>query len=445
MKFRNVDLLKGNIVPSLVFFALPILISSLFQQLYNAADTTIVGNYLGDEALAAVGASVSIFELIVGFAMGVANGMGIVVARYFGADDEEGIKRSVAASLIIGGCISAVVMLIGYFFLYDLLIVINTPEHILSEAYSYIYLIMMFFFLTFYYNLASVLLSSIGNSLTPLIILLISSVLNIALDIVFITVFRMGIKGAAIATVMAQCVSVCLSIIYIMRKAAKLVPEWRHFRFNRYVYAEILTQGLSMGFMASIVATGSVILQTSVNSLGVSIIAAQTTARRIFFFFTRPILAFATALMTFVSQNFGAGQYERIKSAVKSANIISVGMSIVIGIFLFIVAEPLIRLLSGSDNVELIESAKLYIYVSSAMYAVLGVLFNLRNSLQGINKKMEAVVSSLIELISKIVFVIFIIPHMGYLGVVITEPVIWIFMTAQLWCSWRRWSSRISV
>ena len=326
MRFRNCDLLSSPIVPSLVFFALPILFSSLFQQLYNAADTTIVGNYLGDEALAAVGASVAVFELVVGF------------------------------------------------------------------------------------------------------------------DIVFITSLGMGVKSAAVATVLAQFISVSLSVAYIINKAKVLVPELKHFKYNKAIYAELLTQGLSMGFMSSIVATGSVILQTSVNAMGVSIIGAQTTARRIFFFFTRPLLAIATALMTFVSQNFGAQQYDRIRTAVKSANYISIAVSVVMGIFLYLISEPLIRLLSGSDNVELIESAKLYIYVSSAMYAVLGVLFNLRNSLQGIGRKLQAVASSVIELISKIVFVIFIIPKLGYPGVIITEPVIWVFMTAQLWWSWKRWT-----
>lgn len=431
-KVKSIDLLSSPIVSSLLTFALPILISNALQQFYNAADTTIVGNFLGFRSLAAIGATSAIYELIVGFAIGIANGMGIVVARHFGAGDIEKIKRAVAGSIVIGGVLSLAVMLIGGVWLYELLRLVHIPENIIDEAYSYIYIIMIFFFLTFFYNWSASMLRAIGNSLTPLLILLLTSVINIGLDILFITKFNSGIKGAAIATVISQAISALLCIVYMYIKADILIPKLKHFKYNYYVYADLSTQGFAMGFMSSIVSIGTVILQTAVNGMGVTIIAAQTTGRRIMFFLMMPMSSLATALTTFVSQNFGAGNKSRIKSAVKYANIINTIWSIIAVVFVYTLSIPLIRFISGSYDKELIANAKLYIAMAAPFFWALGILFNLRNALQGMDRKIEPLISSCIELICKIAFVLFVIPRVGYAGVVLTEPIIWVVMVLQL-------------
>ena len=431
-RVKSIDLLSSPIVSSLLTFALPILISNALQQFYNAADTTIVGNFLGFRSLAAIGATSAIYELIVGFAIGIANGMGIVVARHFGAGDIEKIKKAVAGSIVIGGVLSLAVMLIGGFWLYGLLRLVHIPENIINEAYSYIYIIMIFFFLTFFYNWSASMLRAIGNSLTPLLILLLTSVINIGLDILFITKFNTGIKGAAIATVISQAISALLCIVYMYIKADILIPKLKHFKYNYYVYADLSTQGFAMGFMSSIVSIGTVILQTAVNGMGVTIIAAQTTGRRIMFFLMMPMSSLATALTTFVSQNFGAGNKSRIKSAVKYANIINTIWSIISVVFVYTLSIPLIRFISGSYDKELIANAKLYIAMAAPFFWALGILFNLRNALQGMDRKIEPLISSCIELICKIAFVLFVIPRVGYAGVVFTEPIIWVVMVLQL-------------
>ena len=431
-KVKSIDLLSSPIVSSLLTFALPILISNALQQFYNAADTTIVGNFLGFNSLAAIGATSAIYELIVGFAIGIANGMGIVVARHFGAGDIEKIKKAVAGSIVIGSVLSLAVMLIGGFWLYELLRLVHIPENIIDKAYSYIYIIMIFFFLTFFYNWSASMLRAIGNSLTPLLILLITSVINIGLDILFITRFNSGIKGAAIATVISQAISALLCIVYMYIKADILIPKLKHFKYNYYVYADLSTQGFAMGFMSSIVSIGTVILQTAVNGMGVTIIAAQTTGRRIMFFLMMPMSSLATALTTFVSQNFGAGNKSRIKSAVKYANIINTIWSIIAVVFVYTMSIPLIRFISGSYDKELIANAKLYIAMAAPFFWALGILFNLRNALQGMDRKIEPLISSCIELICKIAFVLFVIPRVGYAGVVFTEPIIWVVMVLQL-------------
>ncbi len=431
-KVKSIDLLSSPIVSSLLTFALPILISNALQQFYNAADTTIVGNFLGFNSLAAIGATSAIYELIVGFAIGIANGMGIVVARHFGAGDIEKIKKAVAGSIVIGSVLSLAVMLVGGVWLYGLLRLVHIPENIINEAYSYIYIIMIFFFLTFFYNWSASMLRAIGNSLTPLLILLITSVINIGLDILFITRFNSGIKGAAIATVISQAISALLCIVYMYIKADILIPKLKHFKYNYYVYADLSTQGFAMGFMSSIVSIGTVILQTAVNGMGVTIIAAQTTGRRIMFFLMMPMSSLATALTTFVSQNFGAGNKSRIKSAVKYANIINTIWSIIAVVFVYTMSIPLIRFISGSYDKELIANAKLYIAMAAPFFWALGILFNLRNALQGMDRKIEPLISSCIELICKIAFVLFVIPVFGYMGVVLTEPIIWVVMVLQL-------------
>ena len=431
-KVKSIDLLSSPIVSSLLTFALPILISNALQQFYNAADTTIVGNFLGFRSLAAIGATSAIYELIVGFAIGIANGMGIVVARHFGAGDIEKIKKAVAGSIVIGSVLSLAVMLVGGVWLYGLLRLVHIPENIIDEAYSYIYIIMIFFFLTFFYNWSASMLRAIGNSLTPLLILLVTSVINIGLDILFITKFNTGIKGAAIATVISQAISALLCIVYMYIKADILIPKLKHFKYNYYVYADLSTQGFAMGFMSSIVSIGTVILQTAVNGMGVTIIAAQTTGRRIMFFLMMPMSSLATALTTFVSQNFGAGNKSRIKSAVKYANIINTIWSIISVVFVYTLSIPLIRFISGSYDKELIANAKLYIAMAAPFFWALGILFNLRNALQGMDRKIEPLISSCIELICKIAFVLFVIPRVGYMGVVFTEPIIWVVMVLQL-------------
>ena len=431
-RLKSIDLLSSPIVSSLLTFALPILISNALQQFYNAADTTIVGNFLGFNSLAAIGATSAIYELIVGFAIGIANGMGIVVARHFGAGDIEKIKKAVAGSIVIGSVLSLAVMLVGGVWLYGLLRLVHIPENIIDEAYSYIYIIMIFFFLTFFYNWSASMLRAIGNSLTPLLILLVTSVINIGLDILFITRFNSGIKGAAIATVISQGISALLCIVYMYIKADILIPKLKHFKYNYYVYADLSTQGFAMGFMSSIVSIGTVILQTAVNGMGVTIIAAQTTGRRIMFFLMMPMSSLATALTTFVSQNFGAGNKSRIKSAVKYANIINTIWSIISVVFVYTLSIPLIRFISGSYDKELIANAKLYISMAAPFFWALGILFNLRNALQGMDRKIEPLISSCIELICKIAFVLFIIPVFGYMGVVLTEPIIWVLMVLQL-------------
>jgi len=428
----KVDLIRGNILKSLIIFAIPIFISCIFQQLYNTMDTMIVGNFLGDTSLAAIGACAAVYELLVGFALGIGNGLSIVTARNYGSSNKELLKRSVAGSIVIGIMITIAIMIISKLFLYPLLELLNTTESIIKESYSYISKITLFVGVMFAYNLCAGLLRAIGDSFMPLVFLIISSILNVVLDIVLITEFNMGIAGAAVATVIAQGVSAILCIIYICKKSPILIPSKEHFTFDKELYKELLGQGFSMGFMGSIVSAGTVILQTSINNLGYLIIAGHTAARKLNSFCMMPGMTIAMALSTFVSQNKGADQGYRIRKAMKYANILAICWGIIISIVLFFSASTMVKILSGSNEAIVIENGAKYLIINARFYGVLGILLNLRNSLQGLGEKLIPLVSSIIELCGKILFVILFIPALEYFGVIICEPVIWCFMCIQL-------------
>lgn len=428
----KVDLLQGKIFPSLLLFALPLFISNIFQQLYNTVDVMIVGNVLGDTSLAAIGSATSIYDLLVGFSLGIGNGLAMVVARSFGSKDETLLKKAVASSIVIGIVVTIVVTIIGQIMVYPLLQVLNTPTNIIDEAYGYISIITMFIIVMFAYNLCAGLLRAIGNSFMPLVFLIISSCINVGLDIVCIRYLGMGVQGAAIATVISQGISVILCILYIGKKSKLLVPKKEHFTKDKDVYRELLEQGFSMGFMNCIVSAGSLILQYGINGLGYLTIAGHTAARKLYQFCMMPMVAMAIATSTFVSQNKGANQGYRIREAIRYViyyNIVVAGiLTIVLGIF----APAMVKLISGSSETVVLENGALYLRVVAPFYAVLGILLSLRYALQGLGKKLVPLVSSCIEFFGKVLFVIVFIPTYQYMAVIFCEPVIWCVMVVQL-------------
>lgn len=429
---RSVNFLHGGIFGPMLRFALPVFISSIFQQFYNLADTMIVANYLGDEALAAIGATASIYDLLVGFAIGLSGGLAVVTARSYGAGDLEQVKRSVAYALVIGAAVSLGITLLAQWLLSPLLLALNTPADILEQAYSYISAITLFTFVMFAYNLLSGLLRAIGDSVMPLVFLIFSSLVNVVLDIEFITRFSMGIAGVAYATVISQGLSAALCVVYLWKKAPLLLPQKRHFRYERGLFGEALGQGLSMAFMHSVVSAGTVILQYGINGFGTLIIAGHTTARKIYVLFVMPFSALSQAVTTFVSQNRGACQWGRIRKALRYAYLSDLVLAGAVTVFLLFFAEPIVRLVSGSESPEVISNATLYLHVVGPAYFMLGALLNSRSSLQAIGSKLLPLISSFTELVVKLLFVVLLIPHLGYFAVIICEPIIWTIMTIQM-------------
>lgn len=437
MSFLSPNLTKDRILPSLLAFTIPIMVSYLFQQLYHTADTVIVGHLLGENALGAVGACTAVFELLVGFGNGFGVGLGILAAKSYGAKDEYLLKKAAAASVILTVCVSIAIMLAGHFGLRPLLRLLGTPAEIIVAAHKYIWRIAIFSGVLFGYNLLGSLLRAIGNSIVPLFFLIISSVLNVLLDIVLIQTFGMGVEGTATATVIAQAICIILCLIYILRKANILIPQAQHFRFDGRLYRSLVEHGLSMALMSAFVSVGSIILQSAINRFGTMIIAGHICARTIFMVSIIPLSALALASATFVSQNLGAGRIDRIKSGVRMSWLLCIAWGALCTIVLPLIARPLIRLLSGSQDSNLLSYAVKYICFMQPFYAVLGILLVTRNALQGLGEKVLPIVSSIIELVGKMLFTWLIIPILGLWGIILAEPLIWVAMTVQLVWSYR--------
>ena len=428
----KVDLLKDSIIKSILLFAIPILISNLFQQFYNTVDTMIVGNVLGEKSLAAIGACTAVYDLLVGFSLGVGNGLSIVVARSFGAGDQEKLRHAVAGTIVIGIFLTVAIMVVSQIGLYPLLSLLDTPNEIIQEAHSYISCITLFVGVMFAYNLCAGLLRAIGNSFIPLVFLIVSSLLNVGLDILFISQFKMGVIGAAIATVISQGVSAILCIIYMFKKTKILLPNKKHFAYEKTLYKELLGQGFSMGFMMAIVSSGTVILQTAINEFGYLTIAGHTAARKINAFCMMPCGTLSASISTFVSQNKGAGNKQRIIDGVHTGFKLVIAWGILATVLMILFARPLATLISGSNEAVVLDNASMYLKINAPFYAVLGILLILRTSLQGLGQKIVPLISSIIELIGKMIFAWICIPYLGYFGVIICEPVIWCLMTVQL-------------
>ena len=429
---RNVDLMNGPIFKSLLIFMLPILVSCLFQQLYNTVDTMIVGNVLGDTALAAIGACGAIYELLVGFGIGIGNGLAIVAARAYGAGDDDQLKQTVAGSIVIGIIASAVITLAGAAGLHPLLELLDTPAEILEDAYGYIIIIDFGVIVMFAYNLCAGLLRAIGNSFMPLVFLILSSVLNVILDLWFIAALGMGVAGAGVATVISQGVSVALCILYVFRSARLLLPEKKHFHVESRLYWELFSQSISMGLMSSIVSAGSVVLQYGINGLGTLTIAGHTAARKLFSFTSMPLISMANAGSTFVSQNRGAAQPERVRKGMRTMYLCSVVIMAAEVVLMQLFARQLVQLISGSSAPLVLENGARYLMWNAPFYAVLGVLLCTRYALQSLGQKVLPLFSSVIELVGKVIFVLVFIPRYAYNAVILCEPIIWCFMTAYL-------------
>ena len=433
----NVDLMHGPIFRSLVLFMLPILISNLFQQLYNTVDTMIVGNVLGDTALAAIGSCGAIYELLVGFGLGIGNGLAIVAARAYGAQDEDLLKRTVAGSLVIGLAASLTITTAGFFGLRPLLELLDTPAEILEDAYRYIIIIDLGVIVMFAYNLCAGLLRAIGNSVMPLVFLLLSSALNVVLDLWFIAGMGLGVAGAAVATVIAQGVSVVLCILYVMARVRILIPGRKHLDVGRKLYWDLFSQSISMGLMSSIVSAGSVVLQYGINGLGTLVIAGHTAARKLFAFTDMPLTAMASACSTYVSQNYGANHPDRVRRGMRDIYFYGVVVAVTAILLMSVGAEWMVKLVSGSSEPVVLENGVRYLVWNAPFYAVLGMLLSTRYALQSMGEKVLPLLSSVIEFLGKIVFVLLFIPRFEYNAVILCEPVIWCFMTIELLIAYR--------
>ncbi len=422
---KTKDLTQGNVAKLLLFFAFPTLLSNVFQQFYNLADTAIAGHILGDNALVAIGASSTVNSLVLSFAWGLNGGFGIIIAQCFGAKDFKKLKKSVAISLSINVLFSLIVCIFGIFMSRPMLQVLNTPAARLNEANSYISVILVFIIVPMLYNLEAVILRSLGDSKTPLYFLIFSSVLNIILDYVLIKFTHMGVKGAAVATVLAQLLSVILCFVVILKNFKIIRLKKNDFHFSASLFKNMMSAGMAMAVMNSIFSIGSIIMQGSINALGEDIIAAHLGSRKVAEMFMQPLVTIGTACSTFVGQNYGALKIGRIKASIKYSTIYSLIWSVFTFFILWFFGGQIARLVTGSASQVVFDNTQMYLRINAPFYFVLGLLFTLRFSIQSVDRKMPPIISSSMELASKIAAAYLFIPLWGYLGACIAEPLSW--------------------
>lgn len=413
-------------------FAVPIFIGQLFQLFYGLADTRIVGSFLGNDSLAAVSATGTLTDLIVGFLIGLTNGFSVVAARNFGARDETGLRRTFSGSLIYGTVISAVLTFLSVFFLDEILSVINIPSEHFSEGKEYISIILLGMTSAMLYNVCASILRAVGDTVRPLIFLAASSVLNIGLDLLFVAVLGFGVGGAAIATVLAQIISAILCILYIVRFCPFLHPHRDSLKPTKALTKQLFSCGISMGLMNSLVTLGTFILQGAINAFGTNIIVAHGAARKLHNLFTTPFGVFGMTMASYCSQNYGAKKYSRIKQGIRTANIFCAFWSVFVLCILHILSPVLVQLVTSTEIREVIDTATQYLRINSIFYFVTSLISTNRNALQGIGDHRTPIFSSSLELIGKYLAATLLAPAIGYMGIILAEPIVWIVMVIPL-------------
>lgn len=426
------DLTTGKPMKQILLFLLPILVGNILQLTYSLVDTRVVGSVLGDTALAAVGATTSLSTLVIGFLQGLTNGFAVIVARYFGSGDARGLKRVVAAAVALSFGVSAVLTACALIFLPQIFHVLHIGTDIYAQSYEYIFVIFAGMTIAMLYNLCAALLRAVGDSVTPLIFLAVSVVLNIGGDLFCMSVLHMGVRGAALATVLSQLFAVVLCLLFIWKKCEILHISRADFQFSRGMVRNLLSSGLSMGFMGCLVNIGSVALQTGINTLGNDYIVAHTAARKITELFMLAFGVIGTTMATYSGQNFGAGRIDRVKEGVRAGLTIVLLWSGVALLCSYTVAPLLIRLVTGTDNAVVISAAWSYLKFDTLLYWVTAIIVVLRNTMQGIGDHVTPIISSSVECVGKIILVNLLVEPFGYWGIIVAEPITWCFMVIPL-------------
>ena len=430
MKARKQSVTKsmteGNPYGLLIGFALPIFLGNIFQQLYNVVDLTIVSKTLGNDAMASVGTTYAVTGLIYSFINGLTGGFSIITSQHFGADNKKEMRRSIAATIVISLILTMVFTVLSVLMIRPLLQLLNTPAELIGQACDYINILLYGLLFTMLYNMLSNLLKAVGNSVMPLVFLVIASILNIGLDYLLVVVIPLGVRGASIATVLAQMISVLLCLIYIIKKCPELHIQRMDFQFDFALIQKMLTTGLSMAMMLAIVSRGSIILQMGINGLGKETIAAHTAARKIIEMAMLPFVVIGAAASTFTSQNYGAGKMDRVKEGARDSIVIAFAWCAIACAIVMPLAPQFLRLIADEPTEEILSLGCMYLRIGLPMFFPLAILLMVRNILQGIGHRVVPILASTIELFGKIIAINLLVPAFGYLGVCITEPIIWV-------------------
>ncbi len=421
------DMTTGSPMKLILQFCIPLFFGMLFQQFYNMMDTIIVGKFLGVHALASVGATGSINFMVIGFCMGVCNGFAIPVAQQFGAKDYHALRKYVANSVWLSTAFAGVMTVAVCLLCRQILGWMHTPQDIMEGSYAYIFVIFMGIPAIYLYNLLSGIIRSLGDSKSPLVFLVMSSVLNIALDLVLILAFHMGVAGAAWATVISQAVSGIVCLVYMIKRFEILRISREEWRLDSKYVAVLCNMGVPMGLQYSITAIGSVILQAAVNSLGSLAVAAVSTSTKISMFFCCPFDAMGSTMATYAGQNVGAGKLKRVSEGVKSTCVMGLVYAVFACGVLVLFGSRIALLFLDSSETGILQNVQMLLTVNSAFFFPLALVNIVRFTIQGLGFSRFAILAGVCEMVARSIVGLGLVPVFGYLAICFASPVAWIF------------------
>lgn len=407
-------------------FSIPLLLGNVVQQMYQFADAVVVGRHLGVESLAAVGATGSLLFLLIGFAWGLTSGFAIPIAQAFGAGDGAAVRRSVATGVILTGITSVVLTIVAPLIARPVLELLQTPAELMPEATVFTQISFIGASATMFFNYLSAIIRAIGDSRTPLIFLTVSCALNVGLVILMVGPLEWGVGGAALATVVAQAVSVALCLEFVRRRLPMLHLRRADWRVTRDDFREHLRLGLPMGFQASIIAIGTLTVQVALNTLGSDAVAAYTTASRVDGLAVAFLSSLGLASSMYTAQNLGGRRPDRIRRGVVEGTWMAIAAGIALGVIIIAFGTPMVRLFVGEGSDEVVRLAHLMLIINGCGYWALGVLFVLRGALQGLGHTLIPTVTGVIELVMRVGAAVVLGALIGFEGVALSNPLAWL-------------------
>lgn len=428
------DMTNGDVMKKIISFAFPVFLASLLQQLYNMADSIIVGRFVGKDAFAAVGSTGSLNFLIIGFILGLCTGVTVPVAQRFGAGDMVQMRRKIVAAIYVCLLLGVVLTLITTMGTGTLLHIMQSPENIYQDAYQYIFIIFLGIPATILYNLPANISRALGDSKTPLYFLILSAGLNVILDLVFVCAFHMGVRGTATATVISQAISGICCVIYMKRKYDILVFSKEDWAVDIHSMENSVGIGAPMGLQFSITAIGSVILQSAVNTLGSDTVAAVTAAMKVQMIAVQPMDALGVTMATYAGQNLGAGKIKRVREGVSKANIACIGGAVIAFLFCNFCAAPMTLLFIRSNEMnDTIRNCIHQILLTNSLFFIpLGTLGVFRNAVQGLGHSFVAMGAGVLELLGRSVVAFAAVGTFGFTAICFASPAAWIGANAIL-------------
>lgn len=426
------DLTRGAPLPLMLRFLVPMLLGNLFQQLYSITDMVIVGQFLGVDALAGIGATGSLAFLIMGFVFGIAGGFSIPVARAYGAKDLPLVRHTIVNALYLSIALMLVITPTVLLSLEGMLRFMQTPDNIFEDAYRYIFILFAGMSISMFYNILANIARALGDSKTPLYFLIVASFLNVGLDLLFLLSFDMGLAGAAYATILAQGVAAILCLIYMLRKFSLLSFSRADLPFNLPLCRNLAYIGLPMGLQMSITAIGSIILQSSINALGTNIVSAVTVGSRVHMLFFQPVDMLGLTIATFCSQNLGARKLSRISYGVKVGIRFGLLLSLTLSSTMFFFGPSIARLFLDEAGTVILPEVTTFLRITASLHWVLAILLIMRNAVQGLGFSLFAMGAGVLELFGRAVMAIFFVEQFGFVAVCLAGPIAWILAAAFL-------------